>query len=66
MADLNILIVRELTAGVYFGQPRGIRTSDNGEKQGCNNYAYCESKIKRIGRLAFESAERGGTTVFCR
>lgn len=60
VADLDILIVRELTGGIYFGQPRGIRTLDNGEKQGYNTYVYCESEIKRIGRLAFESARKRG------
>lgn len=61
VAGLDILIVRELTGGIYFGEPRGIRTLDNGERQGFNTYVYSESEIERIGRLAFESARvRGG------
>ena len=60
VADLDILIVRELTGGIYFGQPRGIRMLDNGEKQGYNTYVYCESEIRQIGRLAFESARKRG------
>lgn len=56
VAGLDILIVRELTGGIYFGQPRGIRTLDNGEREGFNTYKYSESEILRIGRLAFEAA----------
>jgi 3-isopropylmalate dehydrogenase len=55
------LIVRELTGGIYFGQPRGIRILDNGERQGYNTYVYAESEIRRIGKVAFEAAQaRGG------
>lgn len=57
---LDILIVRELTGGIYFGEPRGIRTLENGEKEGFNTYVYRESEIERIGRLAFESARKRG------
>jgi len=56
VADLDILIVRELTGGIYFGEPRGIRTLDNGERQGYNTYVYAEHEIERIGRTAFEMA----------
>lgn len=56
VSGLDILIVRELTGGIYFGQPRGIRTLDNGERQGYNTYVYSESEIERIGRLAFDLA----------
>ncbi|OUS32379.1 3-isopropylmalate dehydrogenase [Gammaproteobacteria bacterium 45_16_T64] len=56
VSGLDILIVRELTGGIYFGQPRGVRTLDNGERQGYNTYVYSESEIIRIGRLAFELA----------
>ena len=55
---LDILIVRELTGGIYFGQPRGIRTLDNGEQQSFNTLVYSESEIERIARVAFESAEK--------
>ncbi|MDM8560613.1 3-isopropylmalate dehydrogenase [Candidatus Parabeggiatoa sp. HSG14] len=55
---LDILIVRELTGGIYFGQPRGIRILDNGERQSFNTLVYRESEIERIARVAFESAEK--------
>lgn len=58
VADLDILIVRELTGGIYFGEPRGIRTLENGERQGFNTYVYSESEIRRIARLAFELARK--------
>jgi 3-isopropylmalate dehydrogenase len=61
VAGLDILIVRELTGGIYFGQPRGIRELENGEKQGFNTDVYAESEIKRIAKVAFEMASlRGG------
>ncbi len=56
VAGLDIMIVRELTGGIYFGQPRGIRTLDNGERQGFNTLVYSESEIERIGRSAFNIA----------
>ena len=56
VSGLDILIVRELTGGIYFGQPRGIRVLDNGERQGYNTYVYAESEIRRIGKVAFEAA----------
>ena len=56
VAGLDILIVRELTGGIYFGEPRGIRSLESGEREGFNTYVYRESEIERIGRLAFESA----------
>ncbi len=61
VAGLDILIVRELTGGIYFGQPRGIRTLENGEKQGFNTDVYAESEIQRIAKVAFDMARlRGG------
>ena len=61
VAGLDILIVRELTGWIYFGQPRGIRELENGEKQGYNTDVYSESEIKRIAKVAFELAQlRGG------
>jgi 3-isopropylmalate dehydrogenase len=59
----DILIVRELTGGIYFGQPRGIRTLENGERQGYNTYVYSESEIRRIGKVAFEAAKKRGCTL---
>lgn len=56
VAGLDILIVRELTGGIYFGEPRGVRVLDNGERQGFNTDVYSESEIKRIASLAFELA----------
>ncbi len=60
VSGLDILIVRELTGGIYFGQPRGIRTLENGEREGYNTYVYNESEIRRIGRVAFEAAQKRG------
>lgn len=60
VSGLDILIVRELTGGIYFGQPRGIRTLENGERQGYNTYVYSESEIRRIGKVAFEAAQKRG------
>ncbi|KZZ67652.1 3-isopropylmalate dehydrogenase, partial [Oleiphilus sp. HI0130] len=58
VSGLDILIVRELTGGIYFGQPRGVRTLENGERQGFNTYVYAESEIKRIAKVAFEAAQK--------
>jgi 3-isopropylmalate dehydrogenase len=58
VAGLDLMIVRELTGGIYFGQPRGIRTLDNGEKEGFNTLVYKESEIKRIGKVAFDIAQK--------
>lgn len=63
VAGLDILIVRELTGGIYFGQPRGIRELENGEKQGYNTDVYSESEIKRIAKVAFELAALRGSKV---
>ncbi|MFT5084332.1 MAG: 3-isopropylmalate dehydrogenase [Lentisphaeria bacterium] len=58
VSGLDMLIVRELTGGIYFGEPRGIRLLDNGERQGYNTYVYAEHEIERIGRIAFEMARK--------
>ncbi len=58
VAGLDILIVRELTGGIYFGQPRGVRTLDSGEREGFNTLVYRESEIERIGRSAFDIAQK--------
>lgn len=63
VSGLDILIVRELTGGIYFGQPRGIRTLENGERQGYNTYVYSESEIKRIGHVAFQAAMKRNKKV---
>jgi len=57
VANLDILIVRELTGGIYFGQPRGIETVNN-ERRGFNTYVYAEHEIERIARVAFELARK--------
>lgn len=59
VSGLDIMIVRELTGGIYFGQPRGIEERD-GERVGFNTYVYSESEIERIGRVAFEMAQKRG------
>jgi len=58
VAGLDILIVRELTGGIYFGEPRGIRTLENGEREGYNTYKYNETEIRRIAKMAFEAAQK--------
>ena len=58
VAGLDIMIVRELTGGIYFGKPRGVRVLENGEKEGFNTLVYRESEIERIGRSAFEIARK--------
>ncbi|MGB4812787.1 MAG: 3-isopropylmalate dehydrogenase [Methylophilaceae bacterium] len=56
VSGLDLMIVRELTGDIYFGQPRGISTLENGDREGINTMRYNESEIKRIGRVAFEIA----------
>ena len=58
VSGLDIMIVRELTGGIYFGQPRGIRTRDDGQREGYNTLVYSESEIERIGRSAYEIARK--------
>jgi 3-isopropylmalate dehydrogenase len=55
---VDIMVVRELTGGIYFGQPKGIFETESGEKRGVNTMAYTESEIDRIGRVAFEIAQK--------
>ncbi len=55
---LDILIVRELTGGVYFGEPRGIEDLGNGERRGVNTQVYTTMEIKRVSRVAFELAKK--------
>ena len=58
VSGLDLMIVRELTGGIYFGQPRGVRVLENGEKQGFNTLIYSESEIRRIGHSAFKIAQK--------
>ncbi len=55
---VDIMVVRELTGGIYFGEPKGIFTTEAGEKRGVSTMVYAESEIDRIGRVAFETAQK--------
>ncbi|MBD1929418.1 3-isopropylmalate dehydrogenase [Trichocoleus sp. FACHB-90] len=57
---VDMMVVRELTGGIYFGQPKGIFETETGEKRGVNTMAYTEAEIDRIGRVAFETAQKRG------
>ena len=63
VSGLDIMIVRELTGGIYFGQPRGIRELDNGIKQGFNTLVYAEPEIERIARVAGDIARKRNSRV---
>ncbi len=60
VGGLDILIIRELTGDIYFGQPRGIRTLENGEREGFDTMRYSESEIKRVAHVAFQAAAKRG------
>jgi 3-isopropylmalate dehydrogenase len=55
---VDIMVVRELTGGIYFGQPRGVFTTETGEQRGVNTMAYNVSEIDRIARVAFTTAQK--------
>jgi 3-isopropylmalate dehydrogenase len=55
---VDIMVVRELTGGIYFGQPRGIFEAEGGEKRGVNTMVYTDSEVDRIGRVAFDIARK--------
>ena len=63
VAGLDIMIVRELTGGIYFGQPRGVRVLEDGQKQGYNTLVYREEEIVRIAKVAFEAARKRNKRV---
>jgi 3-isopropylmalate dehydrogenase len=63
VSGLDLMIVRELTGGIYFGEPRGVRTLDDGQRQGFNTLVYSESEIDRICRVAFDLAMKRGRRV---
>lgn len=63
VAGLDIMIVRELTSGVYFGTPRGITTQPDGSRVGINTQVYTTEEIRRVARSAFELARRRGNKV---
>lgn len=60
VAGLDIMIVRELTGDVYFGQPRGMRTNEQGVREGFNTMIYSEPEVRRIAHVAFEIAMKRG------
>ncbi len=60
VAGLDLLIVRELTGGIYFGEPRGIEADESGVRRGFNTDVYDESEIRRIAHLAFQFARKRG------
>ena len=63
VSGLDLLIVRELTGDIYFGQPKGIRATADGEREGFDTMRYRESEIRRIARVAFEAARKRGRKV---
>ena len=63
VSGLNIMIVRELIGGIYFGEPRGIKPIENGERKGINTHSYTSSEIQRIARVAFELAKKRNNKV---
>jgi 3-isopropylmalate dehydrogenase len=58
VAGLDILIVRELTGDIYFGQPKGVRAAADGGREGFDTMRYSESEVRRIARVAFEAARK--------
>jgi 3-isopropylmalate dehydrogenase len=58
VSGMDILILRELTGDIYFGQPRGIRTTDAGEREGFDTMRYAESEIRRIAHAGFRAARK--------
>ena len=63
VSDLDLLFVRELTGGIYFGEPRGIKPIDNGERKGINTHIYTSSEIQRVARVAFDLARKRNNKV---
>ncbi len=58
VAGLDLLILRELTGDIYFGQPRGIRKTESGEREGFDTMRYTESEIRRIAHSGFQAARK--------
>ena len=63
VSGLDIMIVRELTGGIYFGEPRGIKPIDNGERKGINTHTYTSSEIIRVAKVAFDVAKKRSNKV---
>jgi len=60
---LDIMILRELTGGIYFGEPRGIETLPDGQRRGINTQVYTTEEIRRVARVGFELAQKRGRRV---
>jgi 3-isopropylmalate dehydrogenase len=58
VAGIDIMVVRELTGGIYFGEPRGVETLPDGRRKGVNSLVYTDDEIERIGRVAFDIARK--------
>ena len=63
VSGLDLMIVRELTGGIYFGEPRGIKPIENGERKGVNTHTYTTSEITRVARVAFDLARKRSNKV---
>mgnify|MGYP001374835291 FL=1 len=63
VSGLDIMIVRELTGGIYFGEPRGIKPIENGERKGVNTHIYTTTEIVRVAKVAFELAQKRNKKV---
>jgi 3-isopropylmalate dehydrogenase len=63
VAGLDLLIVRELTGDIYFGEPRGVRTLANGEREGFNTMKYAEHEVERVARVAFDASRKRSKKV---
>ena len=63
VSGLDIMIVRELTGGIYFGEPRGIKPIENGERKGINTHSYTTNEIVRVAKVAFELAQKRNKKV---
>ena len=63
VSGLDIMIVRELIGGIYFGEPRGIKPIENGERKGINTHTYTSNEIIRVARVAFELAQKRNKKV---
>jgi len=63
VSGLDIMIVRELTGGIYFGEPRGIETLPDGSRRGINTQVYTTGEIQRVARVAFDLAKKRGNRL---
>ena len=63
VSGLDIMIVRELTGGIYFGEPRGVEPIQNGERRGINTHVYTTKEIVRVAKVAFDLAQKRNKKV---